>query len=155
MKQITLLIALFFSALSNVSAQDFPPPPGDRRGPGPNGGDRGQRMKALYVAYMTEELKLSEDDAQKFWPVHTQFESEMRGIDRDLPELEREESVLNVKKKYQDKFVKVLGKDRTEEFYRKDAEFRKKMVDRLREMREQRRGEGGGMKDQPYRKERP
>ena len=153
MKQITLLIALLFSALSNISAQDFPPP-GGRRGPGPDG-EKGQKMKALYIAYMSEEVKLSEDDAQKFWPVHTQFESEIRGIDRDLPELEREESLLNIKKKYQDKFVKVLGKDRTEEFYRKDAEFRKKMVDKLREMREQRRGEGGGMKDKPYRKERP
>lgn len=150
MKKLTILIVLFFSALSIAFAQDFPPPGG--RGPGP-GGNRGERMKAMYVAYVTEELKLSEDDAQKFWPVHSQYEAEIRSLNRDLPELDREQAVLDIKKKYQDKFTKVLGKERTEEFYKKDAEFRKKMVEKLKEMRERR--QGGEMPDRPNKKQRP
>jgi glyoxylase-like metal-dependent hydrolase (beta-lactamase superfamily II) len=151
MKKIATLIAFFFSVLSTISAQDFPPPPGGR-GPGP-GGNKGERMKAMYVAYISDELKLSEDDAQKFWPVHSQYEADIRSLNRDLPELDREQAVLDIKKKYQDKFSKVLGKDRTDEFYKKDAEFRKKMVDKLKEMRERR--QGGEMPDRPNKKQRP
>lgn len=153
MKHLIFLLSLFLCASQVATAQDFPPPP-PGRGPGQEGGDRGQRMKALYVAYISDALKLSEEDAQKFWPLHAQFESELRSIDRNLNELDREQAALDIKKKYQDRFVRVLGNDRTDEFYKKDAEFRKKMVDRLKEMREKRQG-GGGNPDKPNRKQGP
>ncbi len=101
---------------------------------------REQKIKALYVAYISQELKLTEVEAQKFWPVHTEFDNEVRSVKLDMSELDRQQSVLNIKKKYQDKFSRIIGADRTNAFFRNDAEFRKKLVDRLKNMRQQNGG---------------
>ena len=100
-------------------------------------GKREQKIQALYVAYISQELKLTEEEAQKFWPVHSQYDNEIRGLKNESPELERQQAGLNIKKKYQDRFVKILGAQRTNDFYVQDGEFRKKLVERLRKMRQQ------------------
>jgi Skp family chaperone for outer membrane proteins len=96
-----------------------------------------QKIQALYVAYITQELKLTEDEAQKFWPVHAQYDNEIKGLRAESSELERQQAALNIKKKYQDRFTKILGAQRTNDFYIKDGEFRKKLIERLRNMRQQ------------------
>jgi len=95
-----------------------------------------QKIKALYIAYMTEQLNLNENEAQKFWPIHRDYNSEMKSIRKENgTELEREEASLNIKKKYNDRFAKILGKERTEDFYKKDREFREKLVKKIKEKR--------------------
>lgn len=133
MKAFSLLGLLLFIAMLPAWAQEppMPPPP-----PGPGGEGRAEKIEALYVAFITRELNLSEEDAQKFWPIHAQYDADLKGLKRDMPELDKQQAILNIKKKYQDKFIKVLGNSRTDDFYRKDAEFRKKLVERLQEMRE-------------------
>ncbi len=101
------------------------------------GGNREEKIEALYVAYMTRELNLTEDDAQKFWPVHTQYDNEVRSLKGESNEIERQQAILNIKKKYQDRFIKILGAERTNNFFVKDGEFRKKLVERLKNMRQQ------------------
>src|SRR5688572_11518246 len=98
----------------------------------PQDGKREQKIQALYVAYITQELKLTEEEAQKFWPVHAQYDSEIRGVKNEASELERQQAALNIKKKYQERFSKILGAQRTNDFYIKDGEFRKKLIERLK-----------------------
>lgn len=86
-----------------------------------------ERLKALYVAYVTKQLDLTPDEAQRFWPVHTQFENDLKNVNKDLPELEKEQARLNIKKKYQDGFVKIIGTQRFEKFMRLNQEFREKL----------------------------
>ncbi len=104
------------------------------------GNDRQEKVEALYVAYMTRELNLTEEDAQKFWPVHSQFDNEIRALRMESSELDRQQAVLNIKKKYQDRFTRILGATRTNDFFVKDGEFRKKLVERLKKMRQQNPG---------------
>lgn len=118
-------------------------------GPGRGGMGRAEKVEALYIAFMTRELRLTEEDAQKFWPVHAQYEAELLSIHSDMPELDRQQAVLNIKKKYQEKFIKVLGAERTDEFYRKDAEFKKRLLERLQEMKD---GKGPGNRDMRMRR---
>ncbi len=106
------------------------------------GNDRQEKVEALYVAYMTRELNLTEEDAQKFWPVHAQFDNEVKALKMESSELDRQQAVLNIKKKYQDRFTKILGATRTNDFFVKDGEFRKKLVERLKKMRQQNQGNG-------------
>ena len=126
MKNFILAITFFLSAFV-VQAQE-------QREPDPV--KREQKIKALYVAFISQELKLTEDEAQKFWPVHSQYDNEIRGLKNESAELERQQAGLNIKKKYQDRFVKILGAQRTNDFYVQDGEFRKKLVERLRKMRQ-------------------
>ena len=110
-----------------------------------------QKVKAIYVAYMTQELSLTETEAQKFWPVCNEYEKELRATHKgNLDEISKEEAILNIRKKYQERYIKILGKDRTNTFFRKDAEFKKRMVDRIKEMRGKggrQKGEGRGKKE--------
>jgi Skp family chaperone for outer membrane proteins len=110
--------------------------------------NREQKIQALYVAYITQELKLSEAEAQKFWPIHQQYDAEIKTVS-GADELTRQQAALNIKKKYQDRFSKVLGTERTNSFYIKDGEFRKKLVDRLRKMRQQNQGNRKGLGQRP------
>jgi hypothetical protein len=109
---------------------------------------REEKIKALYVAYITQQLQLSSEEAQKFWPVHAQYDAELRTVNSgSLSEIEREDAALKVKKKYAASFTKILGADRCNKFNIHDNAFRDKVKARLREMRQQKRlqqQDGGG-----------
>ncbi len=102
--------------------------------------NREDKVQALYVAYVTQQLKLTETEAQQFWPIHSTYDAEIKAVGTSLSELDRQQATLNIKKKYQDRFTRILGADRTNQFFRIDIEFRKKMVERLQKLR----ANGGG-----------
>lgn len=123
MKKFLLTISIFICSVSLAQAQ-------------PDPAKREEKIQALYIAYLTQQLKFTEDEAQKFWPVHAQYDKEIKAVREDLNELDRQQATLNVKKKYQDRFIKILGADRANDFFKTDAEFRKRMIERLRKMRQ-------------------
>jgi hypothetical protein len=127
MKRILLIVSLFFSGLGITFAQDQP---GDE-------GNKQQKIQALYIAYISKELKLTADEAQKFWPVHTEFYSEIRAVNPALPELEKKQASLNIAKRYQERFSKILGNNRSNDFFRIDEGFRVQLVERLHKLRQQ------------------
>ena len=90
-------------------------------------------------------MQLTPDEAQKFWPVHTQYMNEIKAINKDLPVLQKEEARLAVKKKYQDKFINILGAQKCEQFYQLETEFNKKLLERIQKMRQNRPRQSLGM----------
>jgi hypothetical protein len=130
MKRFLLIVMVLLGSVSTVWAQDVLPDDDDSK--------KMEKLQALYVAYITKQLNLTPDDAQKFWPVHAEFERDLKSVPANLPELERQQKLLDIKKRYQDRFNKVLGSGRTENFFRKDVEFRRKLAERLRDMKQRR-----------------
>ncbi len=126
MKKILLILTILMSSLLVVKAQD-----------GGQGDDaqKQEKIQALYVAYVTKQLELSPEDAQKFWPVHTQFTNELKGVKQDLPELEKQQAILNIKKKYQDNFNRILGPQRCERFFKLRDDFNRKLLERFNKQR--------------------
>ena len=122
MKKYILIFTLLLGSFSVALAQD-----------NTTGDDltRQERVKALYVAYVTQQLALTPEEAQKFWPVHTQFETELKGVKKDLSELDRQQARLDIKKRYQGNFNKIIGTNRCERFFRMDGEFKRKLVERV------------------------
>ena len=128
MKRFLLILSILTGFLSVAKAQDDPA----------DNEKQQEQLKALYVAYITDELKLTPEEAQQFWPVHTAFDNELKAVKQDLPELDRQQAILNIKKRYQDRFVKIINADRTEKFFRKDTEFRRKLIERMQKIRQNR-----------------
>ncbi len=126
MKKILLITTIFMSSLFTASAQD------DQAA---NENIRQEKIKALYVAYITQQLNLTEAEAQKFWPLHAQFEIDIKTVKPGLPELEKQQAVLNIKKKYQDNFNRILGPNRCERFFKMDGDFKRKLLDKIRKQR--------------------
>jgi hypothetical protein len=107
-----------------------------------------EKIKALYIAFITQELNLNEEESEKFWPVHNQYDIEIKETHRkNINELDKEESVLAIKKKFVPKFSKIIGIERTYLFYKKDKEFRDKLIDRVRDRRLKKNGEGNNKPD--------
>lgn len=121
MKKYILILIMLAGSFSMAFAQD-------------QGGDdltRQEKIQALYVAYVTQQLQLTPDEAQKFWPLHTQFTAELKAVKKDLSELDKQQARLDIKKKYQDNFNKIIGANRCERFFRMESEFREKLKNRV------------------------
>ncbi|SHH42546.1 hypothetical protein [Winogradskyella jejuensis] len=69
MKQIITLLLIFTGLLSLAQL--------------PQDGKMRDKIKAQKVAFITEKLELSTDEAQKFWPIYNQFEESSNKIKSD------------------------------------------------------------------------
>jgi hypothetical protein len=123
MKKYLLILTLMFGSFSVAFAQEAEEV------------NRQEKIQALYVAYVTQQLQFTPDEAQKFWPVHAQFTNELKGVRKDLPELDKQQQHLNIKKKYQENFSRIIGNNRCERFFRMDGEFKRKLMDRVQKQR--------------------
>jgi len=81
---------------------------------GPNGGGAAiGNLQGLKIAYITKELALTTDEAQKFWPIYYNFSDDLTAARRDKKDdvIGFDEKALVIKKKYYAEFKKVLGTD--------------------------------------------
>ena len=86
-----------------------------------------QKIQAMEVAYLTRELNLSPEDAQKFWPVFNKYREEVRTVwgDKSITDpLDRQQKVLNIRKQYRNDFVKLLSMDRANRVFPAEDQFR-------------------------------
>ena len=90
-----------------------------------NGSQKKQEnIEALKVAFLSKELVLTPDEAQKFWPLYDQYSKELKLLKNDNTDvLERDEKVLNLRKKYKDQFAKILGAQRVNDMYKAESKF--------------------------------
>lgn len=94
-----------------------------------------ERVKALKIAYITQALNLTSDEAQKFWPVYNVYDNEIKKARQTNldDQLKIEEAVLNIRKKYKPEFKKILSDDaRVNQVFRVDADFINELKKELR-----------------------
>lgn len=109
----------------------------------------GRRLEALKIAFITKKLNLSPEEAQKFWPVYNRYSEELRKTRQQARadgdgQVAIDEKVLNVRKKYQTEFGKVLSQDKVEAFFKAEKEFgtylQKEIMERRQERIQRRNG---------------
>jgi hypothetical protein len=87
-------------------------------------------IESLKVAYITKQLNLTTEEAQKFWPLHNTYIEELKKARREnmSNELVFEEKALNIRKKYSVDFKKVLNSDeRVNNVFTADRNFNNMM----------------------------
>lgn len=125
MKKYLLIIIVTISSLFSLKAQ----------------AQDGEKIKALKIAFITQKLQLTPDEAQKFWPIYDQYENEISSLqleDKSGPALENEEKLLNIRKKYLSSFEKVLGPQKTNNLFNAERDFRAILIRRLQNRDQQR-----------------
>ncbi len=85
-------------------------------------------LQALKIAYITKRLDLSPDEAQKFWPIYNQYAEELKRTRQDAvrnskSEIELDEAMLNVRKKYSVLFGQALSPQKIDIFFKSEKEF--------------------------------
>ncbi|MBS1774328.1 MAG: hypothetical protein JST82_15840 [Bacteroidetes bacterium] len=149
MEKLLRIILLLVLTTSVVRAQ-----PGQ-------GGRRMERIHAIKVAYITDKIGLSEEQAQRFWPVYNRYEEEkmsirrqymqnrrvdnskmndeesMRSIDGDI---ELQEKMLDVRKHYKDEFLKIITPQQLSALIEAEKGFKQMLLRQLKEHRESKGG---------------
>lgn len=113
MKKLILLILLYAGLAIPTLGQD------DQKEAG--------RLQAYKIAFLTKKLNLTPEEAQKFWPMYNKYEAELRSARREgrasKKEIETEENILNIRKKYNGEFEKALPKEKVNELFKSEREF--------------------------------
>lgn len=124
MKKYLLIIIATFGCISFTMAQKE------------NGHEK---IQALKVAFISQKLHLTPSEAEKFWPVYNQYDSEIRQLranKKDGDVLDNEQKVLDIRKKYKPSFEKILGSARLNDLYNAERDFRNVLIQRLKERRQ-------------------
>ena len=137
MKTIITLLVCLLAYITTIAQPGMK----DSAGPGV------QRLEAMHVAYLTRELALTPEEAQQFWPVYNKYRKDLKSaFDQTAPNtdpLDRQQKMLDIRKKYREECSKSLGKDRANKVF--DS------ADRFREMvrHEAERRRKGGLQQRP------
>ena len=124
MKRFLLIMIISFTSFASLQAQEY------------NREKRTEKIQSLKIAFITQKLDLTADEAQRFWPVYNRYETEIRQVMADNKSvsdaIDNEEKVLNVKKKYKPEFIKVIGQPRTNTLFNAEREFRGVLMRQLK-----------------------
>ncbi|MGN6511700.1 MAG: hypothetical protein ACTHLD_19705 [Chitinophaga sp.] len=118
------------------------------------------KVKSLEILYISKELDLTPEEAQKFWPVYNKYTKEVNALIserrkktkelKNVPrtdavaeaamdkELDYERKMLDIRTRYKQEFMKVLPARKVSNLYRAEREFRGMMIRQLKERRDNR-----------------
>ena len=126
MKNFLLIISLFLSfSAAKAQNNDF--------------NQKAEKVQALKIAFITQKLDLTSDEAQRFWPVYNRYENEIKQtmVDKDGDAIDNEEKLLNIRKKYKTEFIKTLGQPKTNLLFNTEREFRGVLMRHLKNRQNQ------------------
>jgi hypothetical protein len=126
MKKYILIIFVLLGSFSVIKAQ--------------NSGDetRAEKIQSLKIAFITQKLQLTSAEAENFWPVYNQYDTEIRNLNKNAPVIETEEKLLNIRKKYVASFDKVIGPQKLNKLFNAEKDFRDILIRRLQNRNQQR-----------------
>lgn len=119
-------------------------------------GQKREMIKSQKIAYITDQLKLTPPEAEKFWPVYNEFEAKRENLlilhkgsdleninidllsDKEVEKLADEEialgqELLNLKKEYHEKFKTILPIRKVLKLYQAEREFQRVLLRRIKE----------------------
>ena len=117
-----------------------------------------EKIEALKVQYLTEELELTPEEAKNFWPLYEEYHKKERTIQQDrlrhfidneklsnlkdseiddliTEEFTRQQKLLNLRTTYYEQFKKALGTRKAALYFNAEINFRKRLIRQLRERR--------------------
>jgi len=100
-------------------------------------GNGREKIKMLEIGYLTRQLQLSSNEAEKFWPLFNKYREEIITVVKDkniIDDLERQQKALDIRKKYRKDFGRILDEERGREVYEAEDRF-KTMVRREMQQR--------------------
>ena len=118
-----------------------------------------EEIKAMKIGFITKELNLTSEEAQKFWPVYNDFQDKMEKLHKERKEMHKaakgkggidsisnaevekmvdkemllQEKELQLKKEFHVKVKTVLPIKKVAKLYRAEHEFRKQILKKMKE----------------------
>ena len=112
---------------------------------------RSSRVHELKVTYINDRLDMSASQKDRFWPVYHRYEAELRGLRQSFRKqyankdnrtnaeartmieenLDFQESVIALKRRYKNEFLKVISAQQLATLYEAEREFKQMLIKRL------------------------
>jgi len=120
---IIVVVAVVAFSISSIAQQDI------------------SQIENLKIAYITNELDLSKEQAQQFWPVYNKHENQLRSLYSKFKKddisaevaMNIETDILNVKKKKVNALKGILSKEQINKLIKAEKKFIQKILDKLKE----------------------
>jgi len=150
---LALLLCCFASGMSFAQTDTKTKPPTEK----PDDDPKDDKIDKLKIAFITTELNLTVDEAEKFWPIYNECEGKIkeirkanRAIEKEIQDgydemtnedakkkmatiFENDAKEVALRKEYGEKFSKLLGDKRALKLLSLEHEFKKELLDALRE----------------------
>ena len=118
----------------------------------PSGGQRLGQLENAKIAFITNRVSLTQDQAQKFWPLYNEFSDRRRELNRNGRLLRRNitegmtdqqlresftqsfntrQQELNLEKDYFEKFQKVISLRQVVQLFQAERDFTKEVIKRV------------------------
>jgi len=111
------------------------------------------KLDAWHTAFLTSEMQLTTEEAQKFWPIYNEYKAEMEKLEKPVKaigktieqmsdaelrqmiykELDNEQQRVNMKKKYVDRFLTILPAIKIVRLKKAEREFKKMVLEQWRD----------------------
>jgi hypothetical protein len=129
--------------------------------PGAKHEQKKEKIEAMKIGYITQQVELTPEEAQKFWPVYNQMNNEIEALrkerklsrenaketfdvmtDADIEKLINDEMAsrqkeLDIHKKYVAQFKSVLPIKKLAQFYKAEEGFKRRLLEKIQEKREE------------------
>lgn len=138
MKRVLIIALLFIAGFhQNSLAQD----------------DRSAKIRAMRASYLSGKLNLTEQQANRFWPIYNRYSDERKALRAGYKKLfngpqnntmdkiqannwvddniEYQEKELALKKKYKDELLKIISAQQLAILYQSEREFKKVLIEHL------------------------
>ncbi len=118
--------------------------------------EMGEKIKASKIAFITENVDLTPEEAEKFWPVYNEYEKKREEATHSLmgrfkghkdgnwddfsdeeaesmmeDRFKQEEALLELKKEYHKKFLDILSARKVMKLYKTEDMFKRQLMERL------------------------
>ena len=114
--------------------------------------DRNENVEAAKIAYITDKVELTADQAQRFWPLYNEYEAKRRdlmrnyrsGYRRNLDEMSEQEAKarieemfdtkekeLALEKEYASRYQRIISTKQLIMLYRAERDFTKLLLKKL------------------------
>lgn len=150
----TILVLTFISLVGISYSQPMGPPP---KGKGDRQQEKKENIEAMKIAFLTNKLDLTPEEAQIFWPVYNQYNDKLQELRKkrrldereakknfeDLSDKELEQAMdndlafrqkeLDLQKEYNVKFKAVLPIKKVSKLYAAEEQFKRVLLDKLKD----------------------
>ena len=101
-----------------------------------------KKVEMAKEKYVDRQLDLSDDEAAKFWPVYRQYTQETnkvrrlkrqnmlsnRSPDQTEKDIYYEQQLVDIKRRYNQEFLKILPPEKVSKIYRSEREFTDELI---------------------------
>ena len=140
MNNLLKYIIVFVLVLTGIEV--FSQPPSFRNNSNRQGFSPYRKVEAAKEKYVDRQMDLSDDESAKFWPMYRQYTQEMtkvrrlkrqnmlsnRSSDQTEKDIYYEQQLVDIKRRYNQEFLKILPSEKVSKIYRSEREFTDELI---------------------------